>query len=158
MTGPAIKKQAPSSAKRGVAAGLLLAGCLLAGAGDGFAQGAAAAAIIAPSPPVVALPAIPTVATPVPADATAPAPRPVAAPAARREPPSPQAVGGLNCLLFGSAAAAGVYIYNDILMVAVTGYVNPALLVPSMAGAFVAGCGVGNILTPGLLYLRSWLF
>lgn len=71
--------------------------------------------------------------------------------------PSAQAVGGLNCLMLGSAAALGVYVYNDVLMVAVTGYINPTLLIPAMATAFVAGCGVGNTLTPGLLYLRSWI-
>jgi len=75
-----------------------------------------------------------------------------------RQPPSPQALGGLNCLMFGSAAAAGVYIYNDVLMVAITGYVNPTLLIPAMAGAFVAGCSIGNILTPGLIYLRDSVF
>jgi hypothetical protein len=67
-------------------------------------------------------------------------------------------VGGLNCLLFGVAAATGAYVYGDVVMVAVAGSVEPALLIPLVAGAFVAGCGMGSILTPGLLYLGDWVF
>lgn len=75
-----------------------------------------------------------------------------------RQPPSPQALGGLNCLMFGVVGAASVYVYNDVLMVAISGYVNPALLIPTMTAGFIAGCGIGNTLTPGLIYLRDSLF
>ena len=30
--------------------------------------------------------------------------------------------------------------------------------VAAMAGAFVAGCGIGNTLTPGLIYLHALIF
>jgi len=67
--------------------------------------------------------------------------------------PTPdQAAAGANCLLFGLAAAGGVYIYADVITLAATGTLNPALLIPSMAAGFVAGCGVGNILTPLITY------
>lgn len=75
-----------------------------------------------------------------------------------RQPPSPQALGGLNCLMFGVVGAASVYVYNDVLMVAISGYVNPALLIPTMTAGFIAGCGIGNTLTPGLIYLQSLIF
>lgn len=113
------------------------------------AQPAAPAAPPATAAPITAAAVQPTAATP---------PQQSAMPPAAHQAPSPQAVAGLNCLMFGSAAAAGVYIYNDVLMVAITGYVNPTLLIPAMAGAFVAGCSIGNILTPGLIYLRDSVF
>lgn len=67
-------------------------------------------------------------------------------------PTSAQAAAGVNCLAFGLLGAAGVYIYADVITVAVTGAINPTLLIPSMAAGFVAGCGVGNILTPLIVY------
>ena len=104
-----------------------------------------------------ALPASTTALQPASVNPTSATPgATTAAPA--RPPVSPQAVGGLNCLMFGSAAAVGVYVYNDVLMVAISGYVNPTLLIPAMAGAFVAGCSIGNTLTPGLMYLQSLIF
>lgn len=107
--------------------------------------------------PVTAPSSAPITSAAVQPTATMPPQQSATAPASQ-QPPSPQAIGGLNCLMFGTVAAAGVYIYNDILMVAITGYVNPTLLIPAMAGAFVAGCGIGNTLTPGLIYLRDSLF
>ncbi len=93
----------------------------------------------------------------VPFAADAQTAAPATTPAAG-QPMTPQEVGGMNCLLFGSFAAAGVYVYNDVIMVAVAGYVNPALLVPTMAAAFVAGCGVANTVTPALLFLNRRVF
>lgn len=72
-----------------------------------------------------------------------------------RQPPSPQALGGLNCLMFGAIGATSVYVYYDILMVAVSGYVNPVLLIPTMTAGFIAGCSIGNTLTPGIIYLQN---
>ena len=120
-----------------------------------------------------AQPAAPARPTPAPAATQAPVatPAPAAAPpaaaapaaAAAKAPPESgmtgvQAVGGMNCLIFGSLTAAGVYVYSDVLMLAVTGYVQPALLLPTMAAGFAMGCTVGNTMTPGLMYLSSLLF
>lgn len=67
-------------------------------------------------------------------------------------PTSSQAAAGVNCLLFGALGAAAVFVYADVITVAVTGAINPTLLIPSMAAGFVAGCGVGNTLTPLIVY------
>ena len=69
-----------------------------------------------------------------------------------------QEASGLGCLVGATVAAAGVYVYNDVLMVAVTGYINPVLLIPTMAAAFAAGCSIGTTITPGFMFLGSRLF
>ena len=129
--------------------GRLIPAAMLALALAGATAPAGAQPVSPPSAPITSAAVQPTATMPPQESAIVPP---------GRQPPSPQALAGLNCLMFGTAAAAGVFIYNDVLMVAISGYVNPTLLIPAMAAGFVAGCGMGNTLTPGLIYLQNLLF
>lgn len=129
--------------------GRLVPVAILAMALASAAAPARAQSVTPPSTPMTSAAVQPTATIPPQESAIAPP---------GRQPPSPQALGGLNCLMFGTIGAASVYVYNDILMVAISGYVNPALLIPTMTAGFIAGCGIGNTLTPGLIYLQNLLF
>jgi len=84
--------------------------------------------------------------------------RPAAAQEAKPETTAAQAeltmqeFQGLSCLTFGAGAALGSLAYAELLATATAGVTAP-LLVPVMATAFVAGCGVGAVLSPGLLWI-----
>jgi len=60
---------------------------------------------------------------------------------------------GLGCLYGGFLASAGVVYYQDVLVVALSGAVNPLLLVPLVATGFSVGCSVGYNSAPGLVWL-----
>lgn len=60
---------------------------------------------------------------------------------------------GWGCLLGGTAGASGVFVYSDVIAVAATGVLNPALLIPVMATGFAVGCSVGAMASPAFLWL-----
>jgi hypothetical protein len=60
---------------------------------------------------------------------------------------------GMGCLTAGVIAATGVFIYSDVITAAVSGVVNPVLLIPVVATGFAVGCGVGATLSPGFLWI-----
>jgi hypothetical protein len=60
---------------------------------------------------------------------------------------------GLGCLYGGVVASAGVFYYQDVLAYALSGAVNPLLLVPLIATGFSVGCSVGYNSAPGLVWL-----
>ena len=63
---------------------------------------------------------------------------------------------GLNCIAFGLATAAGVYVYSDVIVEVLTGMsVSAYLLLPVLATGFAAGCSVGSTMSPGLLWIYS---
>jgi hypothetical protein len=64
---------------------------------------------------------------------------------------------GLGCLLGGTVATTGVFVYSDIITIAATGVVNPLLLVPVMATGFAVGCSVAATVSPGLLWIGRTL-
>ena len=60
---------------------------------------------------------------------------------------------GLSCIGTGTLASLGVFVYSDVLTVALTGVAaNPLLLVPLLATGFALGCTAGANMGPGLLW------
>lgn len=84
--------------------------------------------------------------------------RPTSAQVAITEPASAgeeltmQELQGLSCLMFGGTAMVGSLAYVELLAAA-TATASAPLIAPVLATAFVAGCGVGQILSPGLLWI-----
>lgn len=56
---------------------------------------------------------------------------------------------GLGCILGGIIVATGAAAYVEVL----TAGISPPVVVPVMAAGFVAGCGVGSIMAPGLWWI-----
>jgi len=114
--------------------------------------------IIAPGTNPALAQAQPTATAPA---ASTPRPPAQAAPSAGPTLPLPadmtlQEYQGLNCIAFGLTAAAGVYVYSDVIVEVLTGMsVNAYLLLPVLATGFAAGCSVGSTMSPGLLWIYS---
>src|SRR5256885_1020827 len=49
---------------------------------------------------------------------------------------------GYGCLWAGTFGAVAAYVYSDIIAVAVSGTINPGLLIPVLASGFAVACGV----------------
>jgi hypothetical protein len=62
---------------------------------------------------------------------------------------------GFGCLYAGALGVLAAYVYSDIIAVAVSGMLNPGLLVPVLASGFVVACGVGTQATPAILRMFS---
>jgi uncharacterized membrane protein YeaQ/YmgE (transglycosylase-associated protein family) len=62
---------------------------------------------------------------------------------------------GFGCLYAGILGVVGAYVYADIIAIAVSGMLNPSLLVPVLASGFAVACGVGSQATPALLRMFS---
>jgi hypothetical protein len=62
---------------------------------------------------------------------------------------------GFGCLYAGVLGAVAAYVYSDIIAVAVSGALNPGLLIPVLASGFAVACGVGSQATPALLRMVS---
>lgn len=69
-------------------------------------------------------------------------------------PPLPEGITypefqGLGCLIGGTIVAISAATYAEAVTVGAT----TPLVVPVMAAGFVAGCGVGSIMSPGLWWI-----
>jgi hypothetical protein len=62
---------------------------------------------------------------------------------------------GFGCLYAGVFGAVAAYVYSDIIAVAVSGALNPGLLIPVLASGFAVACGVGSQATPAVLRMVS---
>jgi hypothetical protein len=56
-----------------------------------------------------------------------------------------------GCLYAGVLGAVAAYVYSDIIAVAVSGALNPGLLIPVLASGFAVACGVGSQASPAIL-------
>ena len=109
----------------------------------------------AANPPAANPPAVPA---PLPVTASAPIPPTAGTVVAASSPaaqPAPEH-RGVGCVVGGTIASVGVFVYGDILA-ALGGEAGRALLLPAMATGFVVGCNVGASLTPGLNWIARHL-
>jgi hypothetical protein len=60
---------------------------------------------------------------------------------------------GLGCLYGSVTAATGVFYFQDMFAVALSGARNPLLMIPLMATGALAGCVFGYNSAPGLVWL-----
>jgi hypothetical protein len=89
---------------------------------------------------------------------------PVAAHAQQRTQPPVQIPAGsdmsmqeyqsLSCAIGGLAGGIVVYVYYEDILAAVTGEVNPVLVLPIIAAGFSTACGIASSLAPG----TAWIY
>ena len=60
---------------------------------------------------------------------------------------------GVSCLVGGTTGAIAAWTYGEVFLAGAIAGSSLPILVPIVATAFVAGCGVGSLMSPGLLWI-----
>jgi hypothetical protein len=60
---------------------------------------------------------------------------------------------GVSCLVGGTAGALAAWTYAEVFITGTIVGSSLPILLPVVTTAFVAGCGVGSIISPGLLWV-----
>lgn len=60
---------------------------------------------------------------------------------------------GVSCLVGGTAGGLAAWTYAEVFITGGIAGSSLPILLPVVATAFVAGCGVGSIVSPGLLWI-----
>jgi hypothetical protein len=76
----------------------------------------------------------------------------------RNPAPQPQEITtsefqGLSCLVGGTFGGLAAWTYSEIFLAGAIAGSSLPVVIPVVATAFVAGCGVGSVMAPGLLWI-----
>jgi hypothetical protein len=60
---------------------------------------------------------------------------------------------GVSCLVGGTAGGLAAWTYAEVFIAGAIAGSSLPIVLPVVATAFVAGCGVGSVMSPGLLWI-----